>query len=312
MSTDGGTGTARGAHTLSFDRKGRAIPAAHRPKKIFDALFVTSDEDAARRLALSASALDDLLADAQALRKKLSKHDQQSLEEYLDSVRDTEAKVEKAKRWVDIPLPKVDVGHLELEVGPEDSRNYLQAMFGLLHLALQTDSTRVATYQIGRENSVGISDHLSRAIGFPLAHQLSHETKKPGGWKNFGLYCRFLSEELERFVSKVKATPEIGGEGSMLDNTTILFGSASSAFHLSRNYPLILFGGKNLGYTHGRYLDFIGADAYAGGWDGGTEPWQMEHKHEDLPLAKLFVTMLQRLGVETDTFAGHTGTLEEV
>ncbi|MCK5941846.1 MAG: DUF1552 domain-containing protein, partial [Planctomycetes bacterium] len=174
MSTDGGTGTARGAHTLSFDRNGRAIPAAHRPRRIFDALFVTSDEDAARRLALDESALDDLLEDARALRRRLSKHDRESLDEYLDAVRATEQKVEKARRWVDTPLPKVDAADLQLDVGPEDSRNYLQAMFGLLFLALQSDSTRVATYQIGRENSVGISDRLSRAIGFPLAHQLSH------------------------------------------------------------------------------------------------------------------------------------------
>ena len=136
MSTDGGTGTARGAHTLSFDRQGRAIPAAHKPKQIFDALFVTSDEDAARRLALDESALDDLLEDARALRKRLSSHDRASLDDYLDAVRATEHQVQKAKRWVNVPLPKVADHDLQLEVGPEDSRNYLQAMFGLMFLAL--------------------------------------------------------------------------------------------------------------------------------------------------------------------------------
>ena len=94
MSTDGGTGTARGAHTLSFNRNGRPIPAVHRPKHIFDMLFVTSDEDAAKRLALSQSALDDLLDDARRLRKTLSKGDQNSLDEYLESVRQAERKVE--------------------------------------------------------------------------------------------------------------------------------------------------------------------------------------------------------------------------
>jgi hypothetical protein len=64
MSTDGGTGTPRGAQTLSFDHNGRAIPAENRPKRVFDMLFVSSDEDAARRLALSKSALDDLMAHA--------------------------------------------------------------------------------------------------------------------------------------------------------------------------------------------------------------------------------------------------------
>ncbi len=312
MSTDGGTGTPRGAHTLSFDRSGRAIPAAHRPKKIFDSLFVTADEDAARRLALNESALDDLLDDARALRGKLSKHDQQALADYLDSVRDTERKVEKAKAWVDVPLPKVDGSRFDLDVTPENARNYLRTMFELIHLALHTDSTRVVTYQIGRENSVGISDRLGRAVGFPLAHQLSHETKKPGGWKNFGLYCRFLAEELRHFVQLLQNTPEPGGDGSMLDNTLVLFGSASSAFHLSRNYPLILLGAENMGFRHGQYLNYVVGDAYGGAWTGGREPWQREFEHDDRPAGELFVTMLRRLGVDIDSFAGCVAGLDDI
>ncbi len=312
MSTDGGTGTPRGAHTVSFNRSGRAIPAEHRPKRIFDLLFVKSDDDAARRLALSHSALDDLLADALALRQTLSTHDQKTLDEYLQSVRDTEIKVEKAKRWINIPLPKVDVDHLKLDITPEDPRVYLQTMFELIYLAFKTDSTRVATYQIGRENGVGVSDYLARAVGFNLTHQLSHNTKEPGGWKNFGTYCRFLSEEYGRFAGKLKATPEAGGDGNMLDNTLLLFGSASSAFHLSRNYPLILTGGKNMGFKHGQYLNYAGNNPAGGPWDGGTEPWQKEVTHEDIPLSNLFVTMLQRLGVETDNFADSTGTLADI
>lgn len=312
LSTDGGTGTARGAHTLSFDRSGRAIPAAHKPKKVFDALFVKSDEDAKKRLARNTSALDDLLDDARALRKKLSGHDQRALDEYLDSVRDTEAKIEKAKNWVNIPLPQVDADHLQLEVGPDDSRNYLRAMFDLMHLAFQTDSTRTATYQLGRENGVGISDYLARACGFKMAHQLSHETKKPGGWKNFATYCRFLIEELGRFAAKLQATPEACGDGNLLDNTVILFGSASSAFHLSRNYPLILLGGKSMGFAHGQYLNYVGDTAFGGAWTGGREPWQQEFEREDLPLGHLYVTLLQRLGVETEQFAGCTGGIDTI
>lgn len=312
MSTDGGTGTPRGAHTLSVNRSGRAIPAEHRPKRIFDLLFVKNDDNAARRLARSQSALDDLLADARSLRQTLSIHDQETLDEYLQSVRDTELKVEKAKRWIHIPLPHVDVDHLNLDITPEDPRVYLQTMFELIYLAFKTDSTRIATYQIGRENGVGVSDYLARAVGFKLTHQLSHNTKEPGGWKNFGTYCRFLCEEYGRFASKLKATPEARGDGTMLDNTLILFGSASSAFHLSRNYPLILTGGKNMGFRHGQYLNY-GPDKPAGGpWNGGREPWQKEITHEDIRLSNLFVTMLQRLGVETDNFADSTGTVDDV
>lgn len=306
MSTDGGTGTARGAHTLSFDRNGRAIPAEHRPKRVFDMLFVKSSENAAKRLALSQSALDDLLADAVRLRKSLSRHDQRNLDEYLESVREAERKVEKAKKWLNAPLPQVDADHLNLELTTDEPRQYLQTMFELIYLAFRTDSTRVATYQIGRENGVGRSDHLARAVGFNLSHQLSHDTKKPGGWKNFGIYCRFLNEEYGRFVTKLKQTPEPAGAGSMLDNTLLLFGSASSAFHLSRNYPLILAGGTNMGLQHGRYINRAGLNPQGGAWDGGTEPWQKEATNEDVPLSNLFVAMLQRLGVQTESFSDST------
>jgi hypothetical protein len=297
---------------MSFNRSGRAIPAEHRPKRIFDMLFVKSDDDAARRLALDSSALDDLLADASSLRQTLSGHDQKSLDEYLQSVRDTEIKVEKAKRWINIPLPQVDVDHLKLDITPEDPRVYLQTMFELIYLAFKTDSTRVATYQLGRENGIGVSDYLARAVGFNLTHQLSHETKNPGGWKNFGTYCRFLSEEYGRFVGKLKATPEPGRDGNMLDNTLLLFGSASSAFHLSRNYPLILAGGKNMGFQHGQYLNFAGDNPAGGPWNGGREPWQKEVSHEDIPLSNLFVTILNRLGVKTEKFADSTKALADV
>ena len=277
MSTDGGAGTPRGAHTISFGRNGRAIPAENKPKRIFDKLFVKDDGNAARRLALSKSALDELMGDAVRCGRELSKQDQKTFDEFLDSVRSTELKVEKASRWIDTPLPTVDVDHLNLDITPDDPREYIQTMYELIYLAFKTDSTRVATYMIGKELGAGISDYLARAVGFPLTHKLSHETKLPDGWKNFGTYCRFQAEEFGRFAARLKSTPEPAGEGSMLDNSLLLFGSASSAFHLSRNYPLVLVGGKQMGFKHGQYLNFAGAGAYRGGWaPGDTEPWRTE------------------------------------
>lgn len=310
LSTDGGTGTPRGAQTMSFNRNGRAIPAEHRPKRIFDMLFVKNGKDAARRLALSQSALDDLMTDAQSLKRTLSRHDQETLDEYLQSVRETEIKVAKAKRWMDIPLPQVDVDHLQLDITPEDPRIYLQTMYDLIYLAFKTDSTRVATYQLGRENGVGVSDYLARAVGFNLTHQLTHKTKEPGGWENFGTYCRFLSEEFGRFAGKLKGTTEVGGAGNMLDNTVLLFGSASSGFHLSRNYPLILAGGRNMGFRHGQFLRY--GERPPQDLPSGDAGYRSEMDYAELPLSNLFVTMLQRLGVETETFAGSTGAFDEV
>ena len=314
MSTDGGTGSPRGAHTLSYNAQGRPIPAEHKPKRIFDMLFVKSGPDAARRLAVSKSALDDLLEDARSLNRSLSKHDQETLADYLQSVRDTEVKVEKAKRWLNIPMPRMDTDRLKLDITPEDPRNFLRTMYELIYLAFKTDTTRTVTYQLGRENGVGISDYLARAVGFKGTHYLSHETKKPDGYKNFGIYCRFINEELGRFASRLKATPEPGGEGNMLDNTALLFGSASSAFHLSRNYPLILMGGRNMGFKHGQYLKYGQGNnkhqATAGiSSDAG---WRGEMNFSELPTANLYLTMLRKLGIEAKSFAGSTKTLSEV
>ena len=145
MSTDGGTGSPRGAHTLSYNAQGRAIPSEHKPKRIFDMLFVKSGPEAARRLAMSKSALDDLLEDANSLNRSLSKRDQETLADYLQSVRDTEVKVEKAKRWLNIPMPRMDTDHLKLDVTPEDPRNFLRTMYELIYLAFKTDTCLLYT-----------------------------------------------------------------------------------------------------------------------------------------------------------------------
>ncbi len=312
MSTDGGIGTPRAAQTLSFSRTGRAIPAEQSPKRIFDMLFVKSDADAARRLAMNENALDEMLEDARDLRGILSSDDQRRLDEYLDSVREAEVRVQKAQEWVNRPLPSVDRDKMEADITPESPRLYVQTMLDMIYLAFKTDSTRVATYQIGRENGAGVSDRLARAVGFNLAHQLTHDTKNPGGWERLGKYCRFLNEEFVRFASRLKETPEPAGTGSMLDNSLLLFGSASSAFHLSRNYPLALAGGRNMGFKHGRYLNYAGANPIGGAWTGGPEPYTKEIRQEDQPLTRVFVTMLQQLGVQTDTFAGATGDFPEL
>lgn len=308
LSTDGGTGSQRGAQTMSFDRNGRPIPAENKPKRIFDMLFVKSDSNAAVRLGLANSALDELLDEARSLKRTLSSNDQQQLDDYLQSVRDAEVKLAKTRRWLDTPLPQVDADHLNLDITPEDPRTYVQTMYELIYLAFKTDLTLVATYQLGKENGLGISDYLARAVGSSRAHALSHSTKKPGGWENFGKYCRFMSEEYGRFLNRLMSTPEPIGEGNMLDNTFVLFGSASSAFHTSRNYPIILAGGKNMGFQHGRYLKYGQAKEI-----NHTEPgYRSEMTAEELPLSNLYLSMLQKLGMQVESFGGSSTTLDRV
>lgn len=314
MSTNGGVGGPRGAQTQSFNREGRPIPAMNKPKQIFDMLFVTSGKDAAERLARSKSALDLLIENTRSLNRQLSTRDQETLRQYLDAVRDTELKLAKAQRWIDTPVPQVDTQNLHLDAEPKEARLYFKTMYELIYLAFLSDSTRAATFQLGRENGEGPHDLLSLAVGHGGAHALTHEVKKPGGWQNLGTYNRYQAEEFGRFVQRLKETPEPTGNGNMLDNTLAMHGSASSSFHLSRNYPIISAGGKNLGFKNGRYLKFGkgNEDNQAGAGIDTDAGWTAKMEVEELPLAKLFVTILQRLGVETDTFGGEKGTLSRV
>jgi hypothetical protein len=314
MSTNGGVGGPRGAQTQSFNREGRPIPALNKPKQIFDMLFVTSGKDAAERLARSKSALDLLIENTRSLGRQLSARDQQTLKQYLDAVRDTEVKLAKAQRWIEEPIPQVDTRNLHLEAEPKEARLYFKTMYELIYLAFLSDSTRIATFQLGRENGEGPHDLLSQAVGLGGAHGLTHEVKRPGGWQNLGTYNRYQAEEFGRFAQRLKDTPEPTGNGNMLDNTFAMHGSASSSFHLSRNYPIISAGGKNLGFSNGRYLKFGkgNEDNQAGAGIDTDAGWNSKMDVEELPLAKLFVTILQRMGVETDAFGGSSGTLARV
>ncbi|MFT7639648.1 MAG: hypothetical protein ACI9G1_001385 [Pirellulaceae bacterium] len=314
LSTNGGTGAPRGAQTQSYNREGRPVPAMNQPKQIFDMLFVTSGTEARDRLARSKSALDLLIANAQSLGRRLSKRDQQTLQQYLDAVRDTEVKLAKAQRWVDTPITNVDTTNLKLDADPHEARDYFQTMYELIYLSFLSDSTRVATFQLGRENGEGPHDLLSKAVGLGNAHGLTHSVKKPDGWKNLGTYNRYQAEEFGRFVQKLKDTTEPNGSGCMLDNTFAMHGSASSSFHLSRNYPIISAGGKNLGFTNGRFLRFGtgNEDNQNGAGIVSDAGWRGAIKADELPLSHLFVTILQRLGVETDSFGGVSGTLKRV
>ena len=314
MSTNGGIGGPRGAQTQSYNREGRPIPAMNKPKQIFDTLFVTTGKEAKEKLARSQSALDFLIENTRALDRKLSMADRRQLQQYMDAVRDTEIKLERAQKWVNTPIPEVDTQHLVLEAGPEEARLYFQTMYELIYLSFLSDSTRVATFQLGRENGEGPHDLLSKAVDLGKAHALTHDVKKPNGWQNLGTYNRYQASEFGRFVQKLRNTPEPDGHGNMLDNTFAMHGSASSSFHLSRNYPIISAGGRNLGFRNGRYLKFGtgNEDNQAGAGITTDSGWQSRVKVEEEPLAALFVTILQRMGIDADSFAGHAGTLARV
>ena len=108
----------------------------NKPKQIFDMLFVTSGKAAAARLARSKSSLDLLISHTRSLGRKLSGRDQQTLQQYLDAVRDTEVKLAKAQRWIDTPVPEVDTSNVVMDADPKEARIYFQTMYELIYLAL--------------------------------------------------------------------------------------------------------------------------------------------------------------------------------
>lgn len=296
LSTDGGVGEPTRSSTLSYDLKGRPIPALNQPQQVFDRFFGVGDEgalDGERKLRSSAKMLDRILDDSNSLKRRLGVGDRRRVDEYLSSVRQIEQGVERSQKWLEIPRPQLsdkDREDLRLEADDEAPLSYIRTMYDLLYLALRTDSTRVATYQI-----TNMADASSKAGKFPQLegfknslHKLAHDWNKPGGAEALGSWDRFMIEQFTYFLTKLDSAQE--GQGSLLDHTLVLYGSSNSVTHNNSNYPLVLAGGSELGLRHGRYLKY----------------------QEDVPMSNLLLTILERLDIPAEQFADSTGTLSNL
>ena len=294
LSTDGGVGEPTRASTLSFNRTGQPVPADNRPRLVFDRLFGVDPGSLVaqrQRLESSRSMLDLILDHSKSLRTSLGTQDQLKLDEYLDSVRQIERRVDRSQRWLTVPKPAVDSSVLHLDADDTTPRELIRTMYDLIFLAFQTDSTRVATYQLGNMNgATSIAGKFPPLLGLAKnMHTLAHDARKGDvGAEPLGQWDRFLTEQFAYFVRRLKETPE--GDRSLLDSTVLLYGSSNSQTHVNLDYPLLLAGGRDLGIKHGSYLRF----------------------GEDVPLANLFVTILDRVGAATESFVDSTGELTEI
>jgi hypothetical protein len=292
LSSDGGVGEPTRSTTLSFSRDGRPIPALASPKQVFDRLFGKEEgaEAGRRRLKNTASMLDLVLEHSRSLKARLGAQDQQKLDDYLASVRSVEQRVEQSQKWLDIPKPDVDPASVDLAADPKAPKEYLKAMYDLLFLAFQTDTTRLATYMLGQvAGATTIANAFPACIGLSGNwHGLAHGAGKKGGAEKLGRFDRFLAENLAYFLQRLADTRE--GDGTLLDRTLVFYGSSNSRTHQNRNYPLLLAGGRGLGLRHGQYLRF----------------------DEKTPLSNLFVTMLDRLALPVESFADSTGEMSEL
>ncbi len=285
LSSSGGVNTPYRSFTLSYDQGGRPIPSEHRPRDIFNRLFGALQQG--RALRNQASILDAVRDEAQSLNNRLGARDRVQLDQYLSSVREAERRVESAERWLASERTRVDPSVVNVHVGPEGPRDFIRSMFDLLAIALQTDTTRVFTYQMGSESEGGcVSSLFPHAVGLRKnGHQISHERTNHQQWST---YSKFLTDQFAYFLQRLRSMPE--GNGTLLDNTMILYGCCTSVTHVTRNYPLILAGGGNLGIRHGQYRRY----------------------GDNVPLSNLFVTMLDRMQVPVRSFKDSTGDLRDI
>jgi hypothetical protein len=282
--TIGSESGLHGGCQMSWTRTGTRVPPIAGPREVFRMLFVDDDTAAKRkatdRIALQGSILDAVLSDANSLRRRLNQQDGIKLEEYLASIRDVESKLALDRQWQKIPRPKTRIDEPVNEGLTKD----LPKIYDLIALALQTDSTRVATLEIG-------GSFAARDLGIKKGyHSLSHHGKVDGSIEQLVQIELYQTQQFARFLDKLRSIREPNGQRTLLDSTMVLFGSGmgNANSHTNSDLPIILAGGA---FKHGEYKQLPG------------------EKRKRIPLCNLYVSMLQQFGVETDRFSTSTGTL---
>ena len=272
-----------GNQSLSFTASGVMLPAERSPAQVFKALFVAGDAASVERqiedLRTGRSILDTVAARAATLQKQLGSADRERLDQYFTSVREVERRLVIAEEWERKPKPKIDVP------APKDGEYLLEklgAMYDLAHLAFATDSTRLITLMIRLD---GFGEHIPGVSS--ESHNLSHHVgreDKLAQLKNLEL-AEF--RQLAALLAKLRSATE--GDATLLNRTQVLYGSnlGNGNNHDNKNLPILFAGG---GFKHGQHLAFDRKNNY--------------------PLPNLYVSILQRLGLEAGKFASSTGTMK--
>jgi len=275
--------TARSS--LSVTRSGTQIPSDKRPSQLFKKLFLTGSDkeiqDQLRKLKEGQSIMDTVLDRTRSLQKDVGAADRQRLDEYFTSVREVEQRLNDAEAWATRPKPKVDVKPPTDIQNGADTVGRTRLMYDLIHLAIQTDSTRVITLSIDGMSSVppieGVTiDH----------HNLSHHGKDETKLAQLRIVELEQMKAFADLVAKLKQARE--ADGTLLDRTMVLYGSnlGNASSHDTKNMPILLAGG---GFRHGQHLAF---DTRA-----------------NAPLGNVFVSMLQQMGIESDNFGTGRSTM---
>jgi hypothetical protein len=273
------------ADSVAVSRSGVTLPSEASAERLYRKLFVagTAEEKAAtmRRIQAGGSVLDLILDKAKRLEKSSDPQDRARLDQYFQSVRELEGRLERSIAWENRPKPKVDYPMPKDIADANEVVARSRLMFDLVRLALQTDSTRVVTLSL---STFSVVPHVPGVKN--ETHGLTHHGNEPDKIAELRKIEEAQLAVFGEMLSSFRDTRETGG--SLLDRTQILYGSClgNANSHSNQNLPLILAGG---GFRHGQHLSFDTVN--------------------NTPLANLYVSMLQNLGVEADKFATSTGTL---
>ena len=271
-------------HTLSWRSPTQPLPTEWNPRVVFEKLFGDSGstERAVRqaRMQQHKSILDSVTEKLASLKKGLGPGDQGKVNEYTESVRDAERRIQRAEEQKEVELPAM----AQPLGAPPVFEDHLALMFDLKVLAFQSDLTRVITFMISKEQSA----RPYPQIGVPFAHHpLSHHNEQPDLVEKMSKINTYHAKLFSQYLAKLRATPD--GDGSLLDHMTILYGTglSNSNRHSGENLPLLVMGGGAGRLKGGRHL-----------------------KYTDRPsMANLLVTLMDKMDVPVDHLGASTGKL---
>ncbi|MEO6243920.1 MAG: DUF1552 domain-containing protein [Opitutaceae bacterium] len=278
--TVGSEGGIHGGCQIAWTKAGVRVPPITGPAELFDRLFVSDSPERLERRnqenRLQASILDSGLSDANRLSKQVNREDKAKLDEYFTSIRDVEKRLELRQRWASLPKPQSPFDKPANKNRVAD----LPMLYELIALALQTDSTRIATLEIG-------GDFLPQDLGIDKSyHGLSHHGNDEAALKHLITLEAYQIEQFGKFLARLAKMQD--GERTLLDSTSVLFGSGigDANSHKNSDLPILLAGG---GYRHGEFKKLPASGA------------------NKVPLCNLYVDIAQRMGVKTEAFGNSTG-----
>lgn len=271
--------------SISYTRSGVQIPADSKPSSLFTRLFVNGSAnqvaEQVRQLEDGRSIMDTVLGPAKRLQAKASAPDRERLDQYFSAVREVELRLVSGQEWAKKPKPKVDYAPPKDVADPTDDVSRFKLMLDLVALAFLTDSTRFASLYISPSSHVQPIPGVT--IGF---HGLSHHGQDPEKLTQLKTVQTQQMQAVGQFLGKLRSSTE-GGE-TVFDRTTTVLGAAmgNASSHNCKNLPIVVAGG---GFKHGQHIAFDPVN--------------------NTPLCRLFVSILQRFGIEDQQFATGKGTL---